>query len=85
MRFTLFAACLALGATQLCAQAISTIGIERSPQRDAWWRIVYDNDFFTATDKYFTQGMELEFVTRRTAASRATELPMRTTATLRAI
>jgi lipid A 3-O-deacylase len=63
MRFKLIAACLLLGAAQLCAQAISTVGIERSPQRDAWWRIVYDNDFFTATDKYFTQGMVIELVT----------------------
>ena len=63
MRFTLLTAGLSLCATHLCAQAISTVGIERSPQRDAWWRLVYDNDFFTATDKYFTQGMEIEIVT----------------------
>ena len=63
MRFKLLAACLVLGATQLHAQAISTVGIERSPQRDAWWRLVYENDVFTATDKYYTQGIVVEVVT----------------------
>ena len=44
------------------AQAIVTTGVERDAQRDAFWRITYDNDFFTATDYYFTQGIHVEMV-----------------------
>jgi lipid A 3-O-deacylase len=51
---------LALRATG--AQAISTTSVERDPQRDAYWRVTYDNDFFTATDRYYTQGIHVEVV-----------------------
>ena len=46
-------------------QAISTTGVERDTQRDAFWRVSYDNDFFTATDYYFTQGIVVEVVSPR--------------------
>lgn len=52
----------ALSSSHLAAQAISTTGIERDMRREWSWRIAYDNDFFTATDKYFTQGIVLEVV-----------------------
>ncbi len=53
--------CLALwGANTLAAQAISTTGIERDLPASSSWRLAYDNDFFTATDRYFTQGIVLE-------------------------
>lgn len=48
--------------SRVYAQAIGTSGIERETGRDAYWRIVYDNDFFTATDRYFTQGIVVENV-----------------------
>ena len=43
-------------------QAISTTGIERDTRSASFWRLAYDNDFFTATDRYFTQGIALEVV-----------------------
>ena len=55
-------ASLLLPCSHASAQAISTTGIERETGRDAYWRIVYDNDFFTATDRYFTQGIVVENV-----------------------
>ncbi len=51
-----------VSSAHLAAQAISTTGIERDLRRDSYWRLAYDNDFFTATDKYFTQGIVLEVV-----------------------
>ena len=62
MRLTLLALGGALFVSSLGGQAIGTTGIERETGRDAWWRLAYDNDFFTATDRYFTQGIEVEFV-----------------------
>jgi len=44
------------------AQAISTVGIERAVHTDAYWRFTYENDFFGATDRYYTQGVHLEVV-----------------------
>jgi lipid A 3-O-deacylase len=50
------------------AQAISTTGVERETQREQYWRISYDNDFFAATDYYFTQGILVEAVSPRLRA-----------------
>ena len=44
------------------AQAISTAGIERAVHTDAYWRLTYENDFFGATDRYYTQGVHVEVV-----------------------
>lgn len=52
---------LTLPAT-LAAQAISTVGLERAMPADAYWRFVYENDFFGATDRYYTQGVQVEVV-----------------------
>ena len=49
-----------LTAAPLAAQAISTSGVERDAGQAQAWRLAYDNDFFTATDRYFTQGIVLE-------------------------
>ncbi len=49
-------------------QAIATTGTERDTRRQSYWRLSYDNDFFTATDKYFTQGIALEIVSPRLRA-----------------
>jgi hypothetical protein len=40
----------------LCAQA------QDSLLKDRYYRHNYDNDFFTATDRYYTQGVYLEFI-----------------------
>ena len=63
MHCRLVGICAIVSAAQLGAQAISTVGAERETRREAWWRIAYDNDFFTATDRYFTQGVVVEVVT----------------------
>lgn len=44
----------------LGAQAIGTSGVERDAGAAPLWRLAYDNDFFRATDRYFTQGIVLE-------------------------
>ncbi|MBC7842994.1 MAG: lipid A deacylase LpxR family protein [Gemmatimonadaceae bacterium] len=59
------------------AQAIVTTGVERDAQRDAFWRITYDNDFFTATDYYFTQGIHIEIVNPALRHSRLAKVLIR--------
>jgi lipid A 3-O-deacylase len=49
-----------LYASTLTAQAVATAGVERDPGGDSFWRLAYDNDFFAATDRYFTQGVVFE-------------------------
>jgi hypothetical protein len=44
------------------AQAISNTSVERTANAERFARINYENDFFTATDYYYTQGVHLEFV-----------------------
>ncbi len=43
-------------------QEIAATGIERELSQPRFWRIVYENDFFGATDRYYTQGIYLEAV-----------------------
>ncbi len=56
-----------VAARSAAAQAVSTSGVERDVGAASYWRLAYDNDFFTATDRYFTQGITLELVTPRLA------------------
>jgi hypothetical protein len=49
----------------LSAQEITLSGVERDISAPSSWRLAYDNDFFTATDRYFTQGIMLEVTTPR--------------------
>jgi lipid A 3-O-deacylase len=44
------------------AQAISTLGVERDMPAVRSWRITYENDFFAATDRDYTQGIHVEVV-----------------------
>lgn len=44
------------------AQMINTAASYRSLHQDTYVRFRYENDFFTSTDKYYTQGVNLEFV-----------------------
>ncbi|MEO8151326.1 MAG: lipid A deacylase LpxR family protein [Bacteroidia bacterium] len=46
----------------LSAQVIDNIASYRETGNDKYIRFYYDNDFFTATDYYYTQGMCLELV-----------------------
>lgn len=44
------------------AQKIDNTVSFRDINRDSYFRFHYDNDFFTATDYYYTQGFNFEFV-----------------------
>ena len=51
--------------TRLClalvfACLVPTIVVMGQGIEESWFRFRYDNDFFTATDQYFTQGVRLE-------------------------
>ncbi len=54
-------------ASPLAGQAISTAGVERDAGQSHLWRLAYDNDFFAATDRDFTQGIVLEVLDPRSA------------------
>lgn len=58
----LAAALLSLNTSSSYAQAISNTGAPRNISKDGYVRLSYDNDFFTATDQYYTQGIDLEVV-----------------------
>lgn len=45
----------------LC-QRIDNTAAYRTPNSSSYTRILYDNDFFSATDKYYTQGYTIEWV-----------------------
>ena len=70
-------------AGRLTAQAISTAGVERDTGQPHSWRLAYDNDFFTATDRYFTQGLVLEVFDPRLSRLSAVLLPASRGGTLR--
>ena len=44
------------------AQAIDNMTSARSINNSAYFRLHYENDFFTATDQYYSQGINLEYV-----------------------
>lgn len=43
------------------AQVVDNTAAFTKINSNAWFRFHYDNDFFTATDDYYTQGITLEF------------------------
>lgn len=45
------------------AQVIDNTVSYRAMNSNSYFRLYYDNDFFTATDDYYTQGINLELVT----------------------
>ncbi len=47
------------------AQAIDNTAIFRATTDSNYFRFSYDNDFFTATDQYYTQGLNFEIVNSR--------------------
>lgn len=51
-----------LNTTSTHAQAINNIGVSRNINKYGYVRLSYDNDFFTVTDQYYTQGIDLEIV-----------------------
>jgi lipid A 3-O-deacylase len=52
----------AFQAAEVRAQALDNTGTERSISSDRYIRINYSNDYFTATDFYLTQAIQLELV-----------------------
>ena len=44
------------------AQVIDNTASFKNNESDKYFRFHYDNDYFTATDQYYTQGIALEFV-----------------------
>ncbi len=52
-------------ARSLQAQLIDNTSSFRTIKSDKYFRFHYDNDFFTKTDKYYTQGVTFEYVNPR--------------------
>lgn len=48
---------LFLGGNALRAQAPDSI-----PKPESYFKVAYDNDFFSATDRYYTQGIQVQFI-----------------------
>lgn len=56
-----FACAVVVFVSVVCAgQAINNNGIERDALGDRYFRVNYENDFFSATDLYYTQGFLIE-------------------------
>jgi len=51
-----------LATASLFAQRIDNAASFRDIKSDSYFRLLYDNDFFTATDYYYTQGYTIELV-----------------------
>ncbi len=50
-------------AAPAAAQEISATGVERgTPTANHAWRLIYENDFFAATDRFYTQGIYVEYL-----------------------
>ena len=47
---------------QASAQRIDNSSVFKTISSDRYFRMQYDNDYFTRTDLYYTQGIELEYV-----------------------
>jgi lipid A 3-O-deacylase len=60
--FLILCILMEIQAYKVFAQALNNTGIERSVNTDRYCRINYSNDYFTATDFYLTQAIQLEFV-----------------------
>ncbi len=45
------------------AQVIDNVSAIKNINRDGYFRFNYDNDYFTASDVYYTQGIALELIT----------------------
>ena len=61
-KFILSFYCLLLFANSMFAQAIDNTASYRNINNNSYVRLHYDNDFFSATDRYYSQGVNLEIV-----------------------
>ncbi len=62
MRILLVALFLLMGCDFLTAQKIDNMASFRAIKSENYFRFNYDNDYFTATDRNYTQGYSFEFV-----------------------
>lgn len=62
IRFLLLLSVFSLPSLPSRAQKLDNTVSVRSINNDRYFRIHYDNDYFTATDKYYTQGYNFELV-----------------------
>ncbi len=46
----------------ISAQPIDNTALYRSVNHNSYFRFYYDNDFFTATDQYYSQGINFEWI-----------------------
>jgi lipid A 3-O-deacylase len=59
MRCIILAVAAFFNISSACAQAIGNFhDLDKGPEK-SYVRFTYDNDFFTATDRYYTQGIQL--------------------------
>src|SRR5687767_9610525 len=49
-------------AFSVSAQRISNTALYRDVSSQKYFRLYYENDYFSTTDKYYTQGINLEYV-----------------------
>lgn len=78
-----FSLSLLLCAFNLQAQLIDNTSSFRTIKSDKYFRFHYDNDFFTKTDKYYTQGVTFEYVNpilRKNPINKILWAPFNTTA-----
>ena len=62
LRYTLLFSFTAFIQTAAIAQAIDNTLSYKNINSDKYFRLNYENDFFSSTDKYYTQGIHLELV-----------------------
>ncbi len=60
--FVLFVFSFLIQVVIIKAQPIDNTSVYRNLQNKSYFRFYYDNDFFTATDDYYSQGINLEYV-----------------------
>jgi lipid A 3-O-deacylase len=62
-----------ISACGLSAQRISNTAVYRNINSPKYFRLHYENDYFSTSDLYYTQGINFEYVNR--LSRRATHLP----------
>src|SRR5262245_11660809 len=58
----IFSGILLLGCVRIAAQAVDNTASFRIMNANAYVRLNYDNDFFSASDYYYSQGINVEWV-----------------------
>ena len=69
-----FSLCLLFCGGDISAQLIDYTSSFRQINKENYFRFHYDNDFFTKTDKYYTQGISFEYVNPKLRKNPITKL-----------